>query len=142
MDYMAKWSIDPNRRSQGYAPNKPNQEAYFKAEHEHFASRQVLVTSTAEGDNQIKQWNDHMSLQSTIQQLRNRFHERKRQISAEEAGFCTDEATCDFELGQTIRKRAAPNPVKAKMKLAKYWNALKPVVQTNTLMSNMLVLTK
>ncbi|KAH3865138.1 hypothetical protein DPMN_028177 [Dreissena polymorpha] len=33
-------------------------EAYYKAEQKHLASRQVLATSTAEGDSQIKHQND------------------------------------------------------------------------------------
>ncbi|KAH3699595.1 hypothetical protein DPMN_074553 [Dreissena polymorpha] len=62
-------------------------EAYYKAEQKHLASSQVLATSTAEGDSQIKHQNDLKSLQSAIQQLQNEFREWKRQSNSAPRSF-------------------------------------------------------
>ena len=62
-------------------------EAYYKAEQKLLASSQVLATSTAEGDSQIKLQNDLKSLQSAIQQLQNEFREWKRQSNSAPRSF-------------------------------------------------------
>ncbi|KAH3848957.1 hypothetical protein DPMN_091342 [Dreissena polymorpha] len=61
-------------------------EAYYKAEQKHLASSQVLATSTAEGDSQIKHQSDLKSLKSKIQQLQRQSNSAPRLFQSRNMG--------------------------------------------------------